>query len=218
MALQQRGPGPPDRDCEAAGPAGSIYNRVYRRGWRQRQIRNFCGIAYLNPVSKAFDFFTATRVAVALASATVGPVFAQTQPTHPSAYATFPTMTPAFPTAALSPCYRYSSFNRTSSCYTGTPYPSYSAIEPLAFPRTTNRQDLPGAAELNEDQVRLRMQAKGYSDISQLEKDSHGIWRGKGTMKDGRNVAVILDLAGNIYSELSRFYIRIEPAPFRPSK
>jgi hypothetical protein len=126
-------------------------------------------------------------------------------------------MTPAFPTAALSPCYRYSSFNPTSSCYTGTPYPSYSAIEPFAFPRGKNRQDSPGAAELDEDQVRIRIEAKGYSNISRLQKDNHGIWRGSGMMKDGRQVAVIFDLAGNIYSEPSRLYIRIEPAPFRPS-
>jgi len=32
-------------------------------------------------------------------------------------------------------------------------------------------------------------------------------------MKDGRPVDVILDLEGNIYSELSRLYIRIEPPP-----
>src|SRR5579864_7732012 len=97
------------------------------------------------------------------------PAFAQTQPTRPSAYATFPTLA-TFPTAALSPCYPYSSFNPTSSCYTGTPYRSYSAIEPFEFSKPTNRPALPGSASLDEDQAKLRIEAKGYLDVSRLEK------------------------------------------------
>src|SRR5882757_489049 len=119
-------------------------------------------------------------IAAAVAASITGPAFAQTQPTRPSAYATFPTMTSAFPTAALSPCSRYSPFNPTSSCYTGTPYLSYSAIEPFEFP---NRQVSPGADSLNEDQAKVRIEAKGYSNVSELQKDKHGIWRGKATMK-----------------------------------
>jgi hypothetical protein len=140
--------------------------------------------------------------------------FAQTQPTRPSAYATFPTMRSAFPTAALSPCPRDSSFNPTSPCYSGTPYPSYSALGPFEFPNPTNRPALPGSASLDEDQAKLRIEAKGYLDVSGLEKDSRGIWRGKAIMKDGRPVDVILDIEGNIYSEWrSRLYIRIYPPP-----
>jgi hypothetical protein len=60
----------------------------------------------------------------------------------------------------------------------------------------------------------LRIEAKGYLDVSGLEKDSRGIWRGNATIKDGRPVDVTLDLEGNIYSKLSsRFYIRIRPPP-----
>lgn len=139
------------------------------------------------------------------------PAFAQTQPTRPSAYPTFPTMPSAFPTAALSPCYPYSSFNPTSSCYTGTLYRSYSAVEPFGFPNPTSRPALPGSASLDEDQAKLRIEAKGYLSVSRLEKDRHGIWRGKASMNDGRPVDVTLDLEGNIYSELSRLYIRIQP-------
>ena len=139
------------------------------------------------------------------------PAFAQTQPTRPSAYPTFPTMPSAFPTAALSPCYPYSSFNPTSSCYTGTSYRSYSAIQPFQFPNPINRPALPGSAGLDEDQAKLRVEARGYLNVSRLEKDGRGIWRGKASMKDGRSVDVTLDLDGNIYSELSRLYIRIQP-------
>jgi hypothetical protein len=142
-----------------------------------------------------------TLLATAVVASMTGAAISQTQPTRPSAYATWPTMHSAFATAALSPCYPYASFNPTSSCYTGTAYPSYSAIEPFEFPNRTNRQALPGADSLNEGQAKLRIEAKGYSNVSGLQKDNHGIWRGKATMKDGGSVAVILDLEGNIYSE-----------------
>jgi hypothetical protein len=144
-------------------------------------------------------------IAVAIATSIIGPAFAQTQPTRSSAYATFPTTTSAFPTAALSPCIRYSPFNPTSACYTGTPYLSYSAaaVESFELPNATKNR-LEGAESLNEDQAKLRIEAKGYSNVSGLQQDDRRIWRGKGTMKDGRPVAVILDLEGNIYSEWSR--------------
>jgi hypothetical protein len=142
------------------------------------------------------------------------PAFAQTQPTRPSAYATYPTL-PTLPTVALSPCYPYSSFNPTSSCYSGTPYPSYSAVEPFEFPSTKNRL-APGSLALDEQQAKSRIEAKGYLHLSKLQQDPRGIWRGTADLKDGRAVNVVLDLEGNIYSNPSTLYIRIEPA--RPSR
>ena len=171
---------------------------------RSRRVLLRCAI-----VANGKDMRSLLPVALAL---TTMSAFAQTQPTRPSAYATFPTLQSAFPTAALSPCYPYSSFNPTSSCYTGTPYRSYSAIEPFAFPSQKNRSS-PGSTTLDEDQAKSRIEARGYLDVSRLERDARGIWRGKATMKDGRSVEVILDLEGNIYSELSTLYIRIRPAP-----
>ena len=146
------------------------------------------------------------------------PAFAQTQPTRPSAYATFPTLQSAFPTAALSPCYSNSSFNPTSSCYTGTPYRSYSAIEPFEFNNSKNQNSSPGSASLDRDQAKSRIEAKGYLDVSKLEKDPRGIWRGEATLKDGRSVDVVLDLEGNVYSELSRLEIRIKPPSENPRR
>jgi hypothetical protein len=168
-------------------------------------------------------------VIAGVAALIAGPAFGQTQPTRPSAYATAPTMPSAFATSPINPCYsglsheryfgffrdhpwtasynrpryRSSSFNPTSPCYSGTAYPSYSAIEPFEFPNATNRQALPGAERLSEDQAKVRIEAKGYLNISGLQKDNRGIWHGKATLKDGRPVAVILDLDGNIYSELA---------------
>jgi len=81
---------------------------------------------------------------------------------------------------------------------------------PLESPKTTNSKTASeGANSLDEDQAKLRIEAKGYSNVSGLEKDSRGIWRGKGNLKDGRSVYVTLDLEGNIYSELYRTVIEI---------
>ena len=70
---------------------------------------------------------------------------------------------------------------------------------------------MPGSENLNEEEAKLRIEAKGYLDVHGLEKDKRGIWRGKATLTDGRSVDVTLDLEGNIYSELSRLFIRIQP-------
>jgi hypothetical protein len=79
-------------------------------------------------------------------------------------------------------------------------------------PRATSQ----GSESLNEDQALLRIGAKGYQDISALEKDKRGIWRGKATLDDGRPVEITLDLEGNIYSvPTSRLHIRIEPPPLK---
>ena len=159
-----------------------------------------------------------TIVGAAVWASMIVPALAQTQPTRPSAYPTFSTIRLAWATAPLSPCYgrgrryRWSAFNPTSPCYSGTPYLSYSATEPFEYPGPPNRTALPGSEILDEDQAKIRIEAKGYLEVSGLEKDSRGIWRGKATVKDGRRVDVTLDLAGNIYSEWrSRLYIRIRP-------
>jgi hypothetical protein len=151
-------------------------------------------------------------ITVAIAASINLPAFAQTQPTRPSAYPTARTMFSAFATSALSPCYpsfgyrhhRLGYFNRTSPCYSGTIYPSYSAVMPFEFPHRQGLQaTLQGASRLNEAQAKARIEAKGYSRVSGLHKDSHGIWRGDALLKDGRPVEVILDLEGNIYSKLT---------------
>jgi hypothetical protein len=156
-----------------------------------------------------------------------GLALAQTQRTSPSAYATLPTMSSAFPTAPDSPCLsfgrpgvrydargrRWSAFNPTSPCYSGTPYPSYSALEPGEPVGPRPRPKLPGAASLNESEANARIEAKGYVNVSGLMQDGRGIWRGQAMMRDGKTVDVILDLEGNVYSELSTPRIRIERAP-----
>jgi hypothetical protein len=153
--------------------------------------------------------------AAVIVASMIGLAFAQTQPTRPSAYATPPTMPSAFATSALNPCYpSHGYFNPASSCYSGTLYPSYSAVTPFEFPKESNpKAGSQGSDNLNEDQAKLLIETKGYLNVSRLEKDRRGIWRGKASLKDGRPVDITLDLEGNIYSELSRLHIRIEPPP-----
>jgi hypothetical protein len=172
-------------------------------------------------------------IAALVMASTTHLALAQTQRTPPSAYPTLPTLPSAFATAPLNPCYgrsfgrdfgffgrpygvrRYSwSYNPTSPCYSGTPYPTYSALEPRQYP-TPRSAGFPGAASLSEEEAKSRIETKGYLEVSRLEKDKRGIWRGKASLGDGRSVDVILDLDGNIYSELSSLYIRIERAPVR---
>ena len=149
-----------------------------------------------------------TVVAVSISASAV----AQTQPTRPTAYPTAPTMPSAFATSSINPCRAGSSFNPTSPCYSGTIYPSYSALPPLfEFPEKSGSKDTMGAKNLDEDQARLQIEAKGYSKVANLERDSRGIWRGNAELKDGRSVHVTLDLEGNIYSELSRLVIEVRP-------
>jgi hypothetical protein len=166
-------------------------------------------------------------IAAAIAASISLPAFAQTQPTRPSAYATIPTLPSAFPTSPLSPCYpsfglatesfpvrraadtrrrhhRLGYFNPTSPCYSGTIYPSYSSVMPFELPHKPSLQAaLQGANRLNAAQAKARIEARGYSNVSGLHKDNHGIWRGDATLKDGKPVEVTLDLEGNIYSKLA---------------
>ena len=115
--------------------------------------------------------------AAAIVATMIGPASGQTQPTRPSAYATAPTMPSAFATSALNPCYpSHGYFNPASSCYSGTLYPSYSAITPFEFPNNSNpKAGSQGSDSLNEDQAKLLIENKGYLNVSRLEKDRRGI-------------------------------------------
>ena len=57
-----------------------------------------------------------------------------------------------------------------------------------------------GANSFTEGQAKSRIEAKGFTDVSSLKKDSQGIWRGK-AMKDGKPVEVSLDFEGNVVAQ-----------------
>jgi len=63
---------------------------------------------------------------------------------------------------------------------------------------TTNpAAPVPGANSFTENQARERIREAGFSDITGLTKDDHGIWRGE-AVKDGKSTAVALDFQGNV--------------------
>lgn len=63
----------------------------------------------------------------------------------------------------------------------------------------TNNSDKPvsGANSFTEGQAKSRIEANGYSKVSDLKKDDNGVWRGKAT-KDGKSMNVSLDFQGNV--------------------
>jgi protein CpxP len=56
---------------------------------------------------------------------------------------------------------------------------------------------VPGANSFTEGQARSRIESRGFSSVSELEKDDQGIWHGK-AQREGRSVEVMLDYRGNI--------------------
>jgi len=54
-----------------------------------------------------------------------------------------------------------------------------------------------GANSFTMDEARRRIEAGGFAQVSDLKKDSDGIWRGTG-MRDGAAVPVYCDYQGNV--------------------
>jgi opacity protein-like surface antigen len=57
-----------------------------------------------------------------------------------------------------------------------------------------------GANSFTEGQAKSRIESKGFANVSDLQKDSQGVWRGK-AMRDGKNVGVSLDFQGNVTAQ-----------------
>ncbi len=54
-----------------------------------------------------------------------------------------------------------------------------------------------GANSFTEGQAKTRIESRGYANVTDLEKDANGFWKGK-AMKDGKSVNVTLDFQGNV--------------------
>jgi hypothetical protein len=54
-----------------------------------------------------------------------------------------------------------------------------------------------GANSFTEGEARTRLEKSGFQDVSGLQKDQNGIWRGH-ARKNGRQAEVWLDYKGNI--------------------
>ena len=69
--------------------------------------------------------------------------------------------------------------------------------EPAA-PSNAARSAIPDAGPaLTETQAKSRIEAQGYSRVSELKKDAKGEWNAK-AMKDGKPVQLSLDTQGHI--------------------
>ena len=56
-----------------------------------------------------------------------------------------------------------------------------------------------GANSFTEGQARSRIEAQGFKDVSGLQKDDRGVWRGKAS-QDGKVMNVSVDFQGNVVS------------------
>ena len=59
-----------------------------------------------------------------------------------------------------------------------------------------------GANSFTEGEAKSRIEARGFSNVSELKKDDQGVWRGK-AMQDGKMVDVALDFQGNVFANPS---------------
>ena len=121
--------------------------------------------------------------ALLLSTVCAGPILAQT--TTPPSPATPPTSTMA-PAAT-----------------TGAPTTPPSATMPAvtsSTPNTTTAAPLAGANSFTMAQAQTRLKDNGFTQVSELVKDTNSVWRGH-AMKDGKTVAVAVDYKGNITAD-----------------
>ena len=67
--------------------------------------------------------------------------------------------------------------------------------------RTTDAgAPLKGANSFTEGQARDRAAAAGFTDVSEMKKDDHGIWRGTAS-REGKSVNIAVDYKGNVVAQ-----------------
>ncbi|MBK1659036.1 RodZ family helix-turn-helix domain-containing protein [Paracraurococcus ruber] len=60
-----------------------------------------------------------------------------------------------------------------------------------------------GANSFTEGQAKSRIEAAGFTDVSGLQKDDQGVWRGRAS-RGGQQVSVALDFQGNVVPNAGR--------------
>jgi hypothetical protein len=63
--------------------------------------------------------------------------------------------------------------------------------------RPTTTAPVAGSNSFTEGQARSRIEAAGFSNVTGLQKDDQGVWRGRAT-RNGAETAVGLDFRGNV--------------------
>ena len=135
-----------------------------------------------------------TMFGLALLGATVSaPVLAQTSPAAPDRNPPSATMqnstTPANPAPAPA--------DRSGATSAGPSTEGGQSAVRIDDGTRTAATPQPGANSFTEGQARSRIEAAGFSDVTELQKDDQGIWRGRGT-REGRQVGVALDFTGAV--------------------
>lgn len=153
-------------------------------------------------------------IAAAALSLAFGWASAQTTRTSPSASSTFKSIpsssstspnSPCNPTNPTSPCYSanaprepcYSAVTPDKPCSTTTTPPPQTLPAPAASPSVSPNLPSSTGSVFTTDQAKSQIEAAGYSNISELRKNSKGVWQGK-AVKDGLTVDITLDKAGNV--------------------
>ena len=63
--------------------------------------------------------------------------------------------------------------------------------------RKTSAAPVPGSNSFNMVEARRRIEAGGFAQVTALQKDKNGVWRGK-AMRNGAPVSVYCDFQGNV--------------------
>jgi hypothetical protein len=129
------------------------------------------------------------------AAAVAAPALAQTSPAAPDRNPPAATMQNSTNPAARPPA---PSDRGGTSAVGPTTDSGQSAVRVDEGSRTAGMPQ-PGANSFTEGQARSRIEAAGFSNVTDLAKDDQGIWRGRG-MRDGRQVGVALDFTGAVSS------------------
>lgn len=75
--------------------------------------------------------------------------------------------------------------------------PGSTAAPPIQADTADKVQPVPGANSFTPGEARRRIERHGFNQISELHKDSDGVWRGH-AVKVGQRVGVWLDYKGNV--------------------
>ena len=81
---------------------------------------------------------------------------------------------------------------------TGSSNPA-ATVKPADSPQSTGSVE-PGANSFTEGQARSRIEAQGFSNVTDLRKDDQGIWRGK-AMRNGQSTGVAIDYRGTVQAQ-----------------
>lgn len=129
-----------------------------------------------------------------LGTAIAAPVLAQTSPSAPDRNPPAATMQESTRPAAPAPA----PADRSGATTNAGPA-TESGQRAVTIDQGTRTAATPqaGANSFTEGQARSRIEAAGFSDVTELQKDDQGIWRGRG-MQNGQQTSVALDFQGNV--------------------